>query len=125
MFWTCAAYEPATAFSLRRGSSFVMTMALPSTLTATSWTRKARVSVPFGPLTTVWFDPGFTVTVTPSGMGMLWTTSAMVGMSCTSVDVRKEAAAGAGLLGFVLVDHAPGGGQDERAEVARRQEAGL
>src|SRR5688572_10983851 len=46
-------------------------------------------------------------------------------LSCTSVDVRKQAATGAALLGLVLVDHATGGGEDERAEVTRREETGL
>src|ERR1041385_258416 len=113
------------AFSLRRGSSFVMTRVSPSTFTATSWLRKGRVRVPLGPLTTVVLAPGATVTVTPLGMAILWTVSARVGISFTSVDVRQQATAGAGLLGPVLVDHATRGGQDERAEVARREEAGL
>src|ERR1041385_7381589 len=111
------------AFSLRRGSSFVMTRVSPSTFTATSWLRKGRVRVPLGPLTTVVLAPG--ATVTALGMAILWTVSARVGISFTSVDVRQQATAGAGLLGPVLVDHATRGGQDERAEVARREEAGL
>src|ERR1041385_231098 len=113
------------AFSLRRGSSFVITMWSPSTLTATSWLRKGRVRVPLGPLTTVLFEPGATVTVTPCGMAILWTVSARVGMAFTSVDVRQQAPARAGLLGLVLVDHAARGGQDQGAEVAGGQEARL